>query len=97
MALMVRHGAIDVDEHVTRWRQAGWPGFDPAAEPLATDDALRIGVLRTDAAAGAMETEAKVGQPVTEPGVRSGIRGAGGYRGARAYHAPTGDRRADAA
>ena len=98
MALMVSHGAVDVDEHVTRWRQAGWPGFDPAAGPLATDDALRIGVLRTDPAARAMQTEAKVGQPVTEPGVHGGIRGTGGYRGARAYHAPAGDRRrADAA
>jgi hypothetical protein len=98
IALMVRHGAVDVDENVTRWRQAGWPGFDPAAEPLATDDGLRIGVLRTDAAAEAMETEAKVGQPITEPGVRGGIRGTAGHRGARAYHAPAGDdRRADAA
>jgi hypothetical protein len=106
MALMVRHGAVDVDEHVTRWRQAGWPGFDPAAEPLDMDNGLRIGVLRSDAAAGAMETEAKVGQPakseepakvgqpVTEPGVHGGIRGPAGYRGARAYHAPTGRTRA---
>lgn len=94
MALMARHGAVDVDEHVTRWRQAGWPGFDPASEPLGVDDGLRIGVLRTDAAAGAMETEAKVGQPVKEPGVHGGIRGDGGYRGARAYHYPTGRTRA---
>jgi hypothetical protein len=99
MALMARHGAIDVDEHATRWRQAGWPGFDPAAGPLGVDDGLRIGVLRTDAAVGAMETEAKVGQPVKEPGVYGGIRGSGRSRGARAYHYPAGRpfRRSDAA
>jgi hypothetical protein len=62
-ALMARHGAVDVDQHVTRWRQAGWPGFDPAAEPLPVEPGLRIGELRTDAATGAMETEAKIGQP----------------------------------
>jgi len=98
MALMTRHGAVDVDEHVTQWRKAGWPGFDPAAEPLGAERGLRVGVLRTDPAADAMETEAKVGQPVTEPGVHGGIRGTQGVRGARAYHAPAGDRRrADAA
>ena len=63
MALMARHGAVDVDQHVTRWRQAGWPGFDPAAEPLGLQPGLRIGELREDAAADAMETEAKIGQP----------------------------------
>ena len=91
-SLMTRFGAVDVDEHVTQWRQAGWPGFDPAAEPVGSDNGLRVGVLRTEEAAGGMETEAKVGQPVTEPG------GPAGARGARAYHAPTSDRRrADAA
>jgi hypothetical protein len=63
MALMARHGAVDVDQHVTRWRQAGWPGFDPAAEPLSVEPELRIGELRPDAAAEAMETEATIGRP----------------------------------
>jgi hypothetical protein len=98
MRLMTRHGAVDVDEHVTQWRQAGWPGFDPAAEPLGVDDGLRVGVLREGAAARAMETEAKVAQRVTEPGVQEASGGTHGVRGARAYHAPAGDgRRADAA
>jgi hypothetical protein len=98
MALMTRHGALDVDAHVTQWRRAGWPGFDPAAEPLGDENGLRVGVLRADAAAEAMGTEAKVGQPVTEPGVHGGIPGTQGVPGARAYHAPAGDRRrADAA
>jgi hypothetical protein len=89
MAVMARHGAVDVDEHVTQWRQAGWPGFDPAAEPVGVDDGLRVGVLRADEGAAAMETEAKVGQPAAQPGV---------LRGARAYNTPPGDRRrADAA
>lgn len=92
-------GIPEDDAHVTRWRQAGWPGFDPAAEPLGVVDGLRIGVPGRSDAAGAMETESKVGQPVTESGVHGGIRGTSGHRGARAYHAPAGDtrRRSDAA
>jgi uncharacterized membrane protein len=108
--LMASHDALDVDEHASHWRQSGWPGFDPAAEPLMTEAGLRVGALRADAAAGAMETEAKmeqpakpakVGQPVTEPGVYGGTRGTDSGRGARAYHAPAGPaserRRNDAA
>jgi uncharacterized protein (TIGR02271 family) len=31
--IMGRHGAIDVDERATHWRQSGWTRFDPDAEP----------------------------------------------------------------
>lgn len=31
--IMERQGAIDVDRRVAEWRQSGWSGYDPSAEP----------------------------------------------------------------
>jgi len=45
--VMAARGAEDVKEHAERWRSAGWPGFDPAADPW-TDAMLREGGLGID-------------------------------------------------
>lgn len=31
--IMVRHGVVDIDERITAWRDEGWSGFDPKAQP----------------------------------------------------------------
>jgi len=36
--ILRRHGAIDIDDRVEQWRSRGWTGYDPAAQPLTTDE-----------------------------------------------------------
>jgi hypothetical protein len=38
--ILDRHGAVDMDERVSSWRERGWTGYDAQAQPL-TGDALR--------------------------------------------------------
>jgi hypothetical protein len=35
------NGAIDLDERVSRWREAGWEGWDPTAPPYTPQEAER--------------------------------------------------------
>ena len=35
------NGAIDLDERVSRWREAGWEGWDPTAPPYTAEEAER--------------------------------------------------------
>lgn len=35
------NGAIDLDERIARWREAGWEGWDPSALPYTTEEAER--------------------------------------------------------
>ena len=35
------NGAIDLDERVSRWREAGWEGWDPSAAPYTAEEAER--------------------------------------------------------
>ena len=35
------HGAIDLDERVMRWRDAGWHGWDSSAKPFTPEEAER--------------------------------------------------------
>jgi hypothetical protein len=35
--IMLRHGSIDIEERVTRWREAGWTRFDERAEPFTRE------------------------------------------------------------
>lgn len=38
LAILNRHGAIDVDEHAESWKKAGWSGFNPHSEPRTYGD-----------------------------------------------------------
>jgi uncharacterized membrane protein len=37
--IMRANGAIDLDERVSRWREAGWEGWDPSAPPYTPEEA----------------------------------------------------------
>ena len=39
--IMRANGAIDLDERVSRWREAGWEGWDPSAPPFTPEEAER--------------------------------------------------------
>ena len=39
--IMRANGAIDLDERVSRWREAGWEGCDPSAPPFTAEEAER--------------------------------------------------------
>lgn len=39
--IMRSNGAIDLDERVSRWREAGWEGWDPSAPPYTAEEAER--------------------------------------------------------
>jgi len=39
--IMRANGAIDLDERVSRWREAGWDGWNPAAPPYTAEEAER--------------------------------------------------------
>jgi uncharacterized membrane protein len=39
--ILRQHGAVDIEGRVERWREGGWEGFDPAAQPYTTDDIRR--------------------------------------------------------
>lgn len=36
-----RNGAVDVENRVAEWRQRGWSGYNPGAEPLSADELRR--------------------------------------------------------
>lgn len=36
--ILQRHGAVDVNERGTQWRQSGWTGFDANAEPYRAEE-----------------------------------------------------------
>jgi uncharacterized membrane protein len=40
-AIMRANGAIDLDARVSRWREAGWDGWDPSAPPYTAEEAER--------------------------------------------------------
>jgi uncharacterized membrane protein len=39
--IMRANGAIDLDERVSRWREAGWEGWNPSAPPYTAEEAER--------------------------------------------------------
>lgn len=39
--IISRHGAFDIDERAEQWRNAGWKGYDPAAEPYSFEEIER--------------------------------------------------------
>jgi uncharacterized membrane protein len=39
--IMRAHGAVDIEGRVERWRESGWEGFDPQAQPYSADDIRR--------------------------------------------------------
>lgn len=41
MEIMRENGAIDLDERVLRWREAGWGGWNPSAPPYTAEEAER--------------------------------------------------------
>jgi uncharacterized membrane protein len=40
-AIMRERGAVDIEGRVERWRESGWEGFDPQAQPYTADDIRR--------------------------------------------------------
>jgi hypothetical protein len=86
--VLQRHGAVDVEERSGTWRQSGWSGFDPNAQPYtgATDvddkweRSSKVGTAG-GAAAGAVTGAAigSVGGPVGTAigGVAGAVTGAG--------------------
>jgi hypothetical protein len=43
--IMRSRGAIDIESRVAAWRQSGWKGFDPSAQPYTHDDIERERVV----------------------------------------------------
>jgi hypothetical protein len=41
MAIMRRHGAVDIEGRVEQWRSSGWTGYDPEAKPFTYEDIER--------------------------------------------------------
>jgi len=39
--IMDSHGAVDVERRASSWRQRGWTGYNPGAEPLSADELRR--------------------------------------------------------
>jgi uncharacterized protein (TIGR02271 family) len=39
--LMRLHGAVDIEARAAQWRQAGWSGYDPKAEPYTEEQIAR--------------------------------------------------------
>lgn len=39
--IMRQRGAVDIEGRVERWRESGWEGFDPQAQPYSADDIRR--------------------------------------------------------
>ena len=39
--IMRARGAIDIEGRVERWRESGWEGFDPRAQPYTAEDIRR--------------------------------------------------------
>jgi hypothetical protein len=40
-SIMKAHGAVDIDERVARWREAGWTEYNPEAEPYTREQIER--------------------------------------------------------
>jgi uncharacterized protein (TIGR02271 family) len=57
--IMSRHGAIDMDERVTGWRERGWSGYDAKAEPMSQEDMTRERELASRPPAGEPRTVAE--------------------------------------
>lgn len=55
--ILNHHNPVDVNERVTQWRQSGWTGYDPNAEPYRTTTEARDWPPSTGATMGkGMET-----------------------------------------
>jgi uncharacterized membrane protein len=39
--IMREHGAVDIERRVEQWREAGWTGWNPEAQPYTLDDIER--------------------------------------------------------
>lgn len=46
--ILQNHAPLDIDSHVSKWRQSGWKGFDPAGKPLTADEIARERQLYND-------------------------------------------------
>lgn len=40
-AILRRHGAVDIEDRVERWRESGWERFDQGAQPYTVDEIRR--------------------------------------------------------
>jgi hypothetical protein len=97
-----RHGAVDIDERGTAWRQSGWDRFDPNAEPYAGTadndwaESSKVGTA-TGTAAGAA-TGAAIGAAGGPVGaVVGGLAGAATGAGVGAAGDVAGEKAEDAA
>jgi uncharacterized membrane protein len=41
MDVLDRHNAVDIEERATHWRETGWGGYDPNADPYTRDQIER--------------------------------------------------------
>jgi uncharacterized protein (TIGR02271 family) len=41
MEIMERHNAVDVEQRAASWRESGWGGYNPQAEPYAAEESAR--------------------------------------------------------
>ena len=41
LRIMNAHGAVDLEARIASWRQRGWSGYNPGAEPLSEDELRR--------------------------------------------------------
>jgi heat induced stress protein YflT len=80
------HGAVDVDERSGAWRQSGWTGFNPNAEPYSSDADEKwersskvgtVGGTVAGAATGAVVGSAAGPVGTVIGGVAGGVAGAG--------------------
>ena len=82
VGIIARHHPLDLEAHASRWRKAGWTGYDPEGRAYTTDD------LRAEReqwrATSEVRRPGRVGEPVGASGVIGGIRDESG-RSVRAY------------
>jgi uncharacterized membrane protein len=89
MDMLNRHNAIDVEERASHWRESGWQGYDPKAEPFGAEE---IGRERSQYGVG--NTRGR-GQQGIGGGREQGQHGIGGIGGGReqGQHGVIGDTR----
>ena len=51
--IMRTHGAVDIERRAEQWRETGWKGYDPSAEPYSVEQLERERAAYRDSLAGA--------------------------------------------
>jgi uncharacterized membrane protein len=81
--IMRDHGAVDIERRVETWRQTGWSGFDPNAQPYSADDLDREHAMYGTREGGSTRTTATGGRGVSDRSLAgAGTMGSTGIGGA---------------